>query len=81
MMPRKNGRSLSRNGKTRPYIAVNALFGESQSSTAKSRAALAPEILLLWASMRKATSRSSTINEIFERSHRNINIFTGLNIE
>ena len=81
MMPRKNGRSSSRNGKKRPYIAVNALFGESQSRTAKSSAGLAPGFFVLCLSMRNATSRSSTINEIFERSHRNINIFTGRNIE
>ena len=81
MMPRKNGRSSSRNGTTLAYIAVKARLGESQSKTANSNAGLAPEIFVLWASIRNATSRSSTTNEIFERSQRNIKIFTGRNSE
>ena len=81
MMPRKNGRSSSRNGNTRPYIAVKARLGESQSRIAKISEGLVPKVFVLCASIRNATSRSSTIKEIFERSQRNIKIFTGRNSE
>gem|GEM_PF-6441397 len=76
-IPRRKGFLSSKNGTTRSYICVKAIFGDSQSKIAIIRCFFDPLFLESKDPIRRLNSRSSMMKEILDLSHLNNSILTG----